>query len=85
LEPEWPLSYGNIRVFSIFPLALIGALCHLPITARGPGRDAQKTTYRRQHSSKDHDHGSHEEEEEGEEGSEEVLISLFLQNSKAAG
>jgi hypothetical protein len=47
-------------------------------------RDALKTTYRRQHKSKDHDHGSHQEEEEGEEGSEEV-ISLFLQNSRAAG
>src|SRR5438876_738534 len=41
-------------------------------------RDAQKTTYRRQHSSKDHDHGSHEEEEEGEEGSEEDLIRTFF-------
>jgi hypothetical protein len=77
LEPECPLSYGNIRVFSIFPLAPIGALCHVSFTARGPGRDAQKTTYRRQHSSKDHDHGSHEEEEEGEEGGEEVIRSFF--------
>ena len=34
-------------------------------------REAQKTTYRRQHSSKEHDHGSDEEEEEGEEGGEE--------------
>ena len=41
-------------------------------------RDAQKTTYRRQHSSKDHDHGSDEEEEESEEGSEEDLIRTFF-------
>ena len=53
-------------------------------TARGEPkdqiRDAPLTTYRRQHSSKDHDHGSHEEEEEGEEGSEEVrhLIRTFF-------
>jgi hypothetical protein len=33
--------------------------------------------YRRQHSSKDHDHGSHEEEEEGEEGGEEVVRTFF--------
>jgi hypothetical protein len=38
--------------------------------------------YRRQHSSKDHDHGSHEEEEEGEEGSEEDLIRTFFRIRK---
>jgi hypothetical protein len=82
LEPECPLSYGNIRVFSTFPLARKKPVCHLLFTARGPERDAQNTTYRRQHSSKEYDHGSHEEEEEGEEGGEEVLIRCFFRIRK---
>jgi hypothetical protein len=45
-------------------------------TVRG-GPQSSITTCRRQLSSKDHDHGSHEEEEEGEEGSEEVVRTFF--------
>jgi hypothetical protein len=78
LEPERPLSYGNITTFSIFHLP--GArVCAIVDHGMGAGlRSSLRPTCRPQHVTKDHSHGWHEEEGQEEEGREEVLIRAFF-------
>jgi len=81
LEPECLLSYGNIRVFSIF-LLRASNLYAIVIHGKAAGPRTKSATLTRPPTdgntpAKDHDHGSYEEEEEGEEGSEEVIRTFF--------
>jgi hypothetical protein len=77
LESECPLSYGNIRVFSIFLLRASSPYA-IFIHGKGTGPRTKSATLRRpptgNNSSKDHDHGSHEEKEEDEESGEEASV-----------
>jgi hypothetical protein len=85
LQPEYPLSYGNISGFSIFRLRA-RACCAIVVGGRGMGPRTKSATLSNhlpseKRNAKEHDHG-HEEEEEEQEGGEEVLIGLMPISSR---